>query len=90
MDTIVVPCHACGSNNPVAESHCGNPNCKALLTLRLVETTQFLPDIAKEPDPELAAQLKLVREAYLVAGSLLLSAYRLNALLQTTSGNRKV
>lgn len=90
MDTIVVPCHACGSNNPVADLHCGNPDCNALLGLRLVETTQHLPDFAKESDPELAAKLKLVREAYLVASFLLLSAYRLNALLQATAGDGKV
>jgi hypothetical protein len=89
MDTLVVPCHACGSNNPVSESHCGNPNCNAVLFVRLVTTTQILPSYSEETDPELVAQIKMVREAYLVAGSLLLEAYRLNALLQMMLAERK-
>jgi hypothetical protein len=83
MNTFVVPCHACGSNNPVAEFHCGNPVCNAVIRLRLVETTQYLPAVTINTDSDRAAALTLVREAYLIAGLLLQSAYRLNALIQT-------
>jgi hypothetical protein len=90
MDTVVVPCHACGSNNPVAEFHCDNSLCGAVIRLRLVETTQHLPAITTEADSDQAAALRLVREAYLVGGLLLQSAYRLNALLQTLARKEKV
>ena len=90
MSTVVVPCHACGSNNPVAEFRCDNPVCKAVIRLRLVETTQYLPAVTTEIDSDRAAALRLVREAYLVAGLLLQSAYRLNALIQTMTADGKV
>ena len=90
MNTLVVPCHACGSNNPIAEFHCDNSICKAVIRLRLVETTQYLPAVTTDADSDRAEAVRLVREAYLTAGLLLQSAYRLNALIQADADDERV
>ena len=88
MADLMVPCHACGYDNSATEFCCGNPSCRAAIRLQLVTTTQYLPPANEQDDDRVA--IELVRESYLVAALLTQSAYRLLALLQATSVQRKV
>ena len=77
MNTIVIPCHACGCDNSIQAAYCRN--CEALLRLRLrpVTTTQCISEGSADDEESLEA---LAHEAYLVAALLMQCANRLQAI----------
>lgn len=85
MFALSVPCHSCGVDNPATAFDCGNPDCRAVIRLRVVTSTQVLPTTTDLD----SKTIDLVREAYLVSALLSQSAYRLLALLQAPDKSGK-